>query len=89
VSGGKGHADKAHPAVSLQDDSFDVYKNWSLFLTKRMRRRSVCPFSQTLAMKRMEPRRLMVDKIIIASSQKLRVGLDDEDILRPNQAELD
>jgi mRNA interferase MazF len=94
VAGGKDHAGKPRPVVVIQDDSFDATDSITIcaFTTdetdaplfrlsvepnERNGLRAVC--------------RLMVDKITTVSKTKVgaRVGrLDDEDILRLNQAVL-
>jgi mRNA interferase MazF len=94
VSGGKDYAGKPHPAVILQDDSFDATNSVT-----------ICAFTTDetdapLFRLPIQPNagnglnalcRLMVDKITTVSKSKVgaRVGrLDDEDILRLNQAVL-
>jgi len=92
VSGGKGYAGKPRPVAVLQDDRFDVTNSITIcaFTTdeteaplfrlavepsERNGLRAVC--------------RLMVDKITTVPKSKVgaHVGrLDDEDILRLNQA---
>jgi mRNA interferase MazF len=94
VAGGKDYAGKPRPVVIVQDDSFDAIDSITIcaFTTDdtdaplfrlpvepndRNGLRSVC--------------RLMVDKITTVPKSKLgsRIGrLDDEDILRLNQAVL-
>ena len=94
VAGGKGYAGKPRPVVIVQDDSFDATDSITIcaFTTdeadaplfrlpvepnERNRLHAAC--------------RLMVDKITTVPKTKLgaRVGrLDDEDILRLNQAVL-
>ncbi len=92
VSGGKNYAGKPRPVVVVQDDSFDATDSITIcaFTTdeteaplfrlpvepsERNRLRAIC--------------RLMVDKITTVPKTKvgLHIGrLDDEDILRLNQA---
>jgi len=92
VAGGKEYAGKPRPAVIVQDDSFDATNSIAIcaFTTdetdaplfrlpvppnERNGLRAIC--------------RLMVDKITIVPKTKVatRIGrLDDEDILRLNQA---
>jgi mRNA interferase MazF len=94
VAGGKDYAGKPRPAVIIQDDSFDATDSITIcaFTTdetdaplfrlpiepsERNRLRAAC--------------RLMVDKITTVPKIKVgaRIGrLDDEDILRLNQAVL-
>ena len=94
VAGGKDYAGKPHPVVIVQDDSFDASDSITIcaFTTdeteaplfrlpvepdERNGLRTAC--------------RLMVDKIATVPKNKVgaRVGrLDDEDILRLNQAVL-
>jgi mRNA interferase MazF len=94
VAGGRDYAGKPRPAVIVQDDSFDATDSITIcaFTTdetdaplfrlvvepnERNGLRAVC--------------RLMVDKIATVSKTKVgaRIGrLDDEDILRLNQAVL-
>jgi mRNA interferase MazF len=92
VAGGKGYAGKPRPAVIVQDDSFDVTDSITLcaFTTDET--------EAPLFRLPVEPNarnglrttcRLMVDKITTVPKSKVgaRVGrLDDEDILRLNQA---
>jgi mRNA interferase MazF len=94
VAGGKGYSGKPRPVVIIQDDSFDATASiticafttdetdaplFRLFVQPNERNglRAVC--------------RLMVDKVSTVPKTKVgaRVGrLDDEDILRLNQAVL-
>jgi mRNA interferase MazF len=92
VSGGNGYAGKPRPVVIVQDDSFDATDSITVcaFTTDET--------EAPLFRLPMEPSernglratcRLMVDKITTAPKAKIgaRVGrLDDEDILRLNQA---
>ena len=94
VSGGKDYAGKPRPAVILQDDSFDGTDSITLcaFTTDET--------EAPLFRLPVEPNernglratcRLMVDKITTVPKSKVgtRVGrLDDQDILRLNQAVL-
>lgn len=94
VSGGKDYAGKPRPAVVVQDDSFDATDSVTVCIfttdetdaplfrlpiepTERNGLRAAC--------------RLIVDKVSTVPKSKLsnRIGrLDDEDILRLNQAVL-
>jgi mRNA interferase MazF len=92
VAGGSGYAGKPRPVVIMQDDSFDATDSITIcaFTTDE----TEAPLFRVL----MEPDernglraacRLMVDKITTVPKSKLgaRLGrLDDEDILRLNQA---
>jgi mRNA interferase MazF len=94
VSGGKDYAGKPRPALIVQDDSFDATASVTLcaFTTD--------PTEAPLFRLPVEPNErnglrtacsLMVDKITTVPKSKLgaRVGrLDDEDMLRFNQAVL-
>jgi mRNA interferase MazF len=94
VAGGKDHAGKPRPVVIVQDDSFDATTSITVcaFTTDET--------EAPLFRLPVEPNernglraacRLMVDKITTVSKTKLgvQVGrLDDEDILRLNQAVL-
>jgi mRNA interferase MazF len=94
VSGGSDYAGKPRPVVILQDDSFDATRSITIcaFTTD--------PTEAPLFRLLIEPNernglrtscRLMVDKITTIPKSKVgaRVGrLDDEDILRLNQAVL-
>jgi len=94
VAGGKDHAGKPRPVVIVQDDSFDATDSITIcaFTTDET--------DAPLFRLRMEPNernglraacRLMVDKITTVPKAKIgsRIGrLDDEDILRLNQAAL-
>ena len=94
VSGGKDYAGKPRPVVILQDDSFDATDSITIcaFTTDEtdapLFRLSVEPNERNGLRLTC---RLMVDKITTVPKSKvgLRVGrLDDEDILRLNQAVL-
>jgi mRNA interferase MazF len=94
VAGGKDYAGKPHPVVIVQDDSFDATDSITIcaFTTDET--------DAPLFRLRVEPNegnglraacRLMVDKITTVPKSKVgaRVGrLDDDDILRLNQAVL-
>lgn len=94
VAGGKDYAGKPRPVVIVQDDTFDATDSITIcaFTTDN----TDAPLFRLLV----EPNernglrttcRLMVDKITTVSKTKVgaRVGrLDDEDILRLNQAVL-
>ena len=92
VSGGKDYAGKPRPVVIVQDDCFDGTDSITIcaFTTDAtdapLFRLAVEPNGQNgLRM----PCRLMVDKVTTVQKSKLgaRIGrLDDEDILRLNQA---
>jgi mRNA interferase MazF len=94
VAGGKHHAGKARPVVIVQDDSFDATASITIcaFTTDETNaplfRLPVAPneYNGLRA-----PCRLMVDKITTVPKSKIgtRIGrLDDEDVLRLNQAVL-
>jgi mRNA interferase MazF len=94
VSGGKDCAGKPGPIVILQDDSFDATNSITIcaFTTDEtdapLFRLPVQPNARNGLN---APCRLMVDKITTVSKSKVgkRVGrLDDEDIVRLNQAVL-
>jgi mRNA interferase MazF len=94
VAGGKDYAGKSRPVVIVQDDSFDATDSITIcaFTTDE----TDAPLIRLLV----EPNernglrsacRLMVDKITTVAKSKIgsHVGrLDDEDILRLNQAAL-
>lgn len=92
VSGGKDYAGKPRPVVIVQDDSFDATDSVTVcaFTTNPtdapLFRLAIAPNERNgLRL----PCRLMVDKITTVPKSKLgaQVGrLDDEDILRLNQA---
>ena len=94
VAGGKGYAGKPRPVVIIQDDSFDATDSVTVcaFTTDE----TEAPLFR-LAVEPNERNglraacRLMVDKITTVPKAKVgaRIGrLDDEDILRLNQAAL-
>lgn len=94
VAGGKDYAGKARPVVIVQDDGFDGTDSVTIcaFTTDE----TDAPLFR-LPVKPNEgnglrvPCRLMVDKITIVPKSKVgaRIGrLDDEDVLRLNQAAL-
>lgn len=92
VAGGKGYAGKARPVVIVQDDSFDATASITIcaFTTDETEaplfRLPVVPNERNGLR---APCRLMVDKITTVPKSKIgtRVGrLDDEDVLRLNQA---
>ncbi|ANV99637.1 type II toxin-antitoxin system PemK/MazF family toxin [Bradyrhizobium icense] len=92
VAGGKHDAGKARPVVIVQDDSFDATASITIcaFTTDETNaplfRLAVAPNERNGLR---APCRLMVDKITTVPKSKIgtRVGrLDDEDVLRLNQA---
>lgn len=92
VSGGKDYAGKSRPIVVVQDDSFDATASITIcaFTTDPtdapLFRLAVEP-SERNGLR--SPSRLMVDKITTVPKSKLgeRIGrLDDEDVVRLNQA---
>jgi mRNA interferase MazF len=94
VAGGKGYAGKARPAVILQDDSFDGTESITIcaFTTDDtdapLFRLAVEPNERNGLR---APCRLMVDKVTTVPKSKVgaHIGrLDDEDVLRLNQAVL-
>jgi mRNA interferase MazF len=94
VAGGKNYAGKPRPVVIVQDDSFDATDSITVcaFTTDETQaplfRLPVQP-NQRNGLR--EACRLMVDKISTVPKTKIgaRIGrLDDEDILRLNQAVL-
>ena len=94
VAGGKDYAGKARPVVIVQDDSFDATASITIcaFTTDETNaplfRLPVAPNERNGLR---APCRLMVDKITTVPKSKIgtRVGrLDDEDVLRLNQAVL-
>ena len=94
ISGGKGYAGKPRPAVIVQDDSFDGTNSMTVcaFTTDDtdapLIRLPVAPNERNGLHATC---RLMVDKISTVPKTKVgeRIGrLDDEDILRLNQAVL-
>lgn len=94
ASGGKDYAGKPRPVVIVQDDSFDATASITIcaFTTDE----TDAPLFRLLIEPNdrnglRSPCRLMVDKLTTVAKSKLgaRVGrLDDEDILRLNQAAL-
>ena len=92
VAGGKGYAGKPSPIVVVQDDSFDATE--SITICALTTDETEAPLFRVAV----EPNernglratcRLMVDKITTVPKSRIgaRVGrLDDEDILRLNQA---
>ncbi|MDI1265320.1 MAG: type II toxin-antitoxin system PemK/MazF family toxin [bacterium] len=94
VAGGKDYAGKARPVVIVQDDSFDGTDSITIcaFTTDEtdapLFRLSVQPNERNGLH---VPCRLMVDKITTVPKSKVgaRIGrLDEEDVLRLNQAAL-
>jgi mRNA interferase MazF len=94
VAGGKRYAGKARPVVIVQDDSFDATASITIcaFTTDETNaplfRLPVAPNERNGLR---GPCRLMVDKITTVPKSRIgkRVGrLDDEDVLRLNQAAL-
>jgi mRNA interferase MazF len=94
VAGGKDYAGKARPVVILQDDSFDGTQSITIcaFTTDDtdapLFRLPVEPSERNGSR---APCRLMVDKVTTVPKSKLgaHIGrLDDEDVLRLNQAVL-
>jgi mRNA interferase MazF len=94
VAGGKGYAGKARPVVILQDDSFDGTESITIcaFTTDDTHaplfRLPVEPNERNGLR---APCRLMVDKVTTVPKSKVgaHIGrLDDEDVLRLNQAVL-
>jgi len=92
VSGGKNYAGKPRPVVIVQDDSFDATDSIAIcaFTTDEtdapLFRLPVEP-SEGNGLR--SPCRLMVDKVTTVPKSKIgsQVGrLDDEDVLRLNQA---
>lgn len=92
AAGGKGYAGKARPVVIVQDDSFDATASITIcaFTTDEadapLFRLRVVPNEHNGLR---APCRLMVDKITTVPKSKIgkHVGrLDDEDVLRLNQA---
>jgi mRNA interferase MazF len=92
VSGGKDYAGKPRPVVIVQDDSFDATDSITIcaFTTDEtdapLFRLPVGP-SERNGLR--SPCRLMVDKVTTVPKSKVgsQVGrLDDEDVLRLNQA---
>jgi mRNA interferase MazF len=94
VAGGKDYAGKPRPAVILQDDSFDATDSITIcaFTTDQTEaplfRLAIAPNERNGLRTAC---RLMVDKITTVPKSKIgaRVGrLDDEDVVRLNQAVL-
>jgi mRNA interferase MazF len=94
VAGGKDYAGKARPVVILQDDSFDGTESVTIcaFTTDDtdapLFRLAVEPNERNGLR---APCRLMVDKVTTVPKSKIgaHIGrLDDEDVLRLNQAVL-
>ena len=94
VAGGKDYAGKARPVVIVQDDSFDGTDSVTIcaFTTDAtdapLFRRPIAPNERNGLR---VPCRLMVDKITTVPKSKIgaHIGrLDDEDVLRLNQAAL-
>src|SRR5258708_5757172 len=94
VAGGKDYAGKPRPVVIVQDDSFDATASITIcaFTTDETNaplfRLPVAPNERNGLR---APCRLMVDKITTVPKSRIgkRVGrLDDEDVLRLNQAVL-
>jgi mRNA interferase MazF len=92
VAGGKHYAGKARPVVIVQDDSFDATSSITIcaFTTDATNaplfRLPVVPNERNGLR---APCRLMVDKITTVQKSKIgtHIGrLDDEDVLRLNQA---
>ncbi|MCB8879449.1 type II toxin-antitoxin system PemK/MazF family toxin [Acidisoma cellulosilytica] len=92
VSGGPDYAGKPRPAVIVQDDRFDAttYVTLCAFTTNEteapLLRLLITPTERNALR---SPCRLMIDKITTVPKSKLGhpIGrLDDEDILRLNQA---
>ncbi|HZJ10945.1 MAG TPA: type II toxin-antitoxin system PemK/MazF family toxin [Trueperaceae bacterium] len=92
VSGGKDYAGKSRPVAIVQDDSFDATDSITIcaFTTDH----TEAPLFRLLVEPNernglRSPSRLMVDKITTVPKSKVgsQVGrLDDEDVLRLNQA---
>ncbi|MGE5158552.1 MAG: type II toxin-antitoxin system PemK/MazF family toxin [Gemmatimonas sp.] len=94
VAGGKGYAGKARPVVIVQDDSFDGTASITIcaFTTDEtdapLFRLPVVPNERNGLR---VPCRLMVDKLTTVPKSKIgrHIGrLDDEDVVRLNQAVL-
>jgi mRNA interferase MazF len=92
VSGGRDYAGKPRPVVIVQDDAFNATHSITIcsFTTDptdaRLFRLPVEPNERNGLR---SPSRLMVDKITIVPKSKIgeRIGrLDDEDVVRLNQA---
>jgi mRNA interferase MazF len=92
VSGGKDYAGKPRPVVIVQDDAFDATDSITICAFTMdpteapLFRRPVEPNERNGLR---SPSRLMVDKMTTVSKSKIggRIGrLDDEDVVRLNQA---
>ena len=94
VAGGRHYAGKPHPVVIVQDDSFDATESITVcaFTTDKTEAPLFrLPVEPNARYGLRAACRLMVDKISTVPKTKVgaRVGrLDDEDILRLNQAAL-
>lgn len=92
VSGGKDYAGKPRPVVIVQDDSFDATDSITVcaFTTDKTDAPLFrLPFEPNERNGLRSPSQLMVDKITTVPKSKIgeRIGrLDDEDVLRLNQA---
>ena len=94
VAGGKGYAGKARPVVIVQDDSFDATA--SITICAFTSDETDAPLFRLLVTPNERnglrvPCRIMVDKVTTVPKSKIgqHVGrLDDEDIVRLNQAVL-
>lgn len=92
VSGGKDYAGKPRPAVILQDDTFDATDSITICVfttdpTEAPLFRLAVEPNERNGLR--SPSRLMVDKITTVPKSKVgeRIGrLDDEDLVRLNQA---
>jgi mRNA interferase MazF len=92
VSAGSGHAGKPRPAAVVQDDRFDATAPVTLCVfttdpTEAPLFRILVEPSERNGLR--APSRLMVDKVTTVRKEKLgpRIGrLDDEDLVRLNQA---
>lgn len=92
VSGGKDYAGKPRPVVIVQDDSFDATNSITIcaFTTDETDAPLIrLPVEPSERNGLRSPCRLMVDKVTTVPKSKIgsQVGrLDDEDVLRLNQA---
>lgn len=92
VAGGTGYAGKPRPAVIVQDDAFDATRSVTIcaFTTDPTEAPLLRLLVEPTERNGLQARsRLMVDKLTTIPKQKLgsRVGrLDDEDLVRLNQA---
>ncbi|SJZ31962.1 mRNA interferase MazF [Enhydrobacter aerosaccus] len=92
VSGGKDYAGKPRPVVIVQDDAFDATASITICAfttdpTEAPLFRLLIEANERNGLR--SPSRLMVDKITTVSKSKVgeRIGrLDDEDVVRLNQA---